>query len=176
MDCVSPLSCERAGLPARRDDADPLYPLTSIRPNQQLFFLNFDTSIASSLTHLSIEIYLTRLDAIAPPVAQLLPLLTKLTVFYVYVYKPKSILDMLHLVPSQLKFLNINMSPDTAEEAQRWSQCFRKVLELPCLSAVKHIRVGFLGIHLKEGAKGWLTECEERGIEVRDQRRFFTGE
>lgn len=65
----------------------------------------------------------------------------------------------------------------TAEREERGAKILLQALEYPVLGRLKRWRVhSYLRIDTTKGiGKVWRVKCEERGIEVRDEKRYFTG-
>lgn len=85
-----------------------------------------------------------------------------------------SLARILKLVPSRLELLETTASP--AEETT--GKNMLEALKMPAVKALKRWRVTGLGrLESKnEALRAWEKACEERGVEVRDETRFFTGE
>nr|CRX79267.1 hypothetical protein [Leucosporidium scottii] len=81
---------------------------------------------------------------------------------------------ILKLVPTRLELLETTASP--AEETT--AKNMLEALKMPALKGLKRWRVAALGKVEKkgEGLREWERACEGRGVEVRDETRFFTGE
>lgn len=87
-----------------------------------------------------------------------------------------TLLPLLDHLPSSLRVLRLDTMIELFEPVKLTTWCL-KALDLPCLRELKRWRVSpLLGVDTTkgEGAR-WAAMCEERGIEVRDNKRYFSG-
>lgn len=148
--------------------------------------LEFFYDVAPQLTHLSLnlhddKIFSSRLPSpLTPLTIRALSSLSSLKSLTLHLDHPNQLTDILPLLPCRLKLLSLHSySPNSSPVGHpSFSKACLKGLQSPCLRELKRWRMNSL---LKldrtkgEGLK-WLVKCEKMGIEVRDEKRYFTGQ
>lgn len=102
--------------------------------------------------------------------------LKTLTYFSVGSSHLSTLLPLVDHLPSSLRVLRLDVITAAWEPVELTSWCLTS-LELPCLRELRRWRFSsLLGIDTTTGDGAlWLAKCEERGIEVRDDTRYFIG-
>lgn len=88
--------------------------------------------------------------------------------------------DALLAIPAPIVLLEVFhavLGTDSESTPDEWAATYIAVLDLPCLKGLKRWR--FLREVIVDTTDGlgavWLAKCAERGIEMRDKTRYFTG-
>lgn len=113
------------------------------------------------------------------PVLQLLPYFSQLSGLYIEARMPPKVLEVLkHLPSSSLRSLFLSHPTYGGKPLfSPWPHRIDKALDLLSLKNLRRLRL-YSSLTPMTPTKEWadLTKkCEERGIELRDERRFFTG-
>lgn len=122
-------------------------------------------------------------DDVATDSEQLLRTLTNCTSLRILVFsgtRAHQLAPVVSALPTPLLVLEIFQPTWLADDdtAREWAAALLKASNVPGLKELKGWRVySEIGVDKKTGnGAAWVAQCEERGIEVRDERKLFTGE